>query len=105
VQEALDVLQHPEIHPDSPVGGLSTAAQQVVEIARALLLDARVLVLDEPTSSLTREDATRLFELMRRLRQRGVTLVYISHFLEEVEEIADRFTVLRDGQTVGGGTV
>jgi len=105
VREALDVLQHPEIQPDSPVSRLSAAAQQLVEIARALLLDARILVLDEPTSSLTRADAVRLFDLMRRLRGRGVTLVYISHFLEEIEEVADRFTVLRDGQTVGGGSV
>jgi ribose transport system ATP-binding protein len=105
VQQALAVLEHPEIHPDSPVNRLSPAAQQLVEIARALLTDSRVLVLDEPTSSLTQEDARRLFGLMRRLKQRGVTLVYISHFLEEVEEVADRFTVLRDGRSVGGGPV
>jgi ribose transport system ATP-binding protein len=105
VREALAVLQHPEIHPDSRVSHLSPAAQQLVEIARALLLQVRVLVLDEPTSALTQEDAGRLFELMRRLRGRGVTVVYISHFLEEVQEIADRFTVLRDGRSVGGGQV
>lgn len=105
VQEALAVLQHPEIQPDSPVARLSPAAQQLVEIARALLMDVRVLVLDEPTSSLTQEDARHLFDLVRRLRQRGVTVVYISHFLEEVTEVADRFTVLRDGQSVGSGAV
>ncbi len=105
VEEALAVLQHPEIHPESPVRHLSPAAQQLVEIARALLVDARVLVLDEPTSALTQEDARRLFDLIRRLRDRGVTVVYISHFLEEVQEIADRFTVLRDGRNVGGGSV
>ncbi len=105
VQEALAILQHPEIHPDSPVAGLSPGAQQLVEIARALIVHVRVLVLDEPTSALTQEDARHLFALMRRLRDRGVTLVYISHFLEEVEEVADRFTVLRDGQSVGGGSV
>ncbi len=104
VAEALAVLEHPEIRPDSPVLGLSPAAQQLVEIARALLLDVRVLVLDEPTSSLTREDSQRLFALIRRLRQRGVAVVYISHFLEEVQQIADRFTVLRDGKSVGSGT-
>jgi ribose transport system ATP-binding protein len=103
VQEALAILKHPEILPDRPVAGLSTGAQQLVEIARALLVNVRVLVLDEPTSSLTQHDAHRLFEVMRDLRQRGVTLVYISHFLEEVQEIADRFTVLRDGRNVGGG--
>jgi ribose transport system ATP-binding protein len=105
VREALAVLEHDEIDPDTPVAALSTGAQQLVEIARALLLDVRVLVLDEPTSSLTQEDARRLFQLMRRLRDRGVTLVYISHFLEEVREVADRFTVLRDGRSVGGGLV
>lgn len=105
VRQALEVLQHPEIRPESPVAHLSPGAQQLVEIARALLLDVRILVLDEPTSALTQEDARRLFALVRRLRDRGVTVVYISHFLEEVEEIADRFTVLRDGQSVGGGAV
>lgn len=105
VREALQVLQHPEIHPQSPVRRLSPAAQQLVEIARALLLDVRVLVLDEPTSSLTQEDARRLFDLVHRLRERGVSIVYISHFLEEVQAIADRFTVLRDGQSVFTGAV
>jgi ribose transport system ATP-binding protein len=103
VEEALAVLEHPEIRPDASVSGLNPAAQQLVEIARALLLDVRLLVLDEPTSSLTQQDAQRLFSLVRRLRDRGVTVVYISHFLEEVQQIADRFTVLRDGKSVGGG--
>ncbi len=65
----------------------------------------RVLILDEPTSSLTQADAAHLFALIRRLRDRGVTTVYISHFLEEVQAVADRFTVLRDGESAGSGEV
>ena len=105
VRQALAVLEHPEIQPETPVSRLSPAAQQLVEIARALLVDVRVLVLDEPTSSLGQADVQRLFALVRRLRERGVSVVYISHYLEEVQEIADRFTVLRDGRSVGGGPV
>jgi ribose transport system ATP-binding protein len=105
VEEALAVLEHADIRPEAPVAQLGAAARQLVEIARALLVDVRLLVLDEPTSSLTQADARRLFALVRRLRQRGVTVVYISHFMEEVQEIADCFTVLRDGQVAGGGSV
>jgi ribose transport system ATP-binding protein len=105
VHQALDTLEHAEIRPESRIARLSPAGQQLVEIARALLVEARVLVLDEPTSSLAHADVERLFGLIRRLRERGLAIVYISHFLEEVELIADRFTVLRDGRTVGSGSV
>jgi ribose transport system ATP-binding protein len=105
VEDALTLLHHEEIRPETPVARLNTGAQQLVEIARALVVDVRVLVLDEPTSALTQEDAGRLFGLVRRLRDRGVTVVYISHYLEEVQALADRFTVLRDGRSVGGGLV
>ncbi|MCF7854364.1 MAG: sugar ABC transporter ATP-binding protein [Candidatus Pacebacteria bacterium] len=91
------------VSPDIKVSSLSPGQQQLVEIARAVTLECRVLVLDEPTSSLTRHDIENLFALVQRLKAQGLSIVYISHFLEEVREISDRFTVLRDGETVGGG--
>lgn len=100
VQKVLAELDHPEIDPALPVEQLSIAHRQIVEIARGLLIDVKVLILDEPTSALNRADVVKLFELMRRLRDRGVTVIFISHFLEEVETVADRFTVLRDGQRI-----
>jgi ribose transport system ATP-binding protein len=92
-----------DMPPETPVGRLSVAQQQMVEIARSVALESRVLVLDEPTSSLTRRDIDRLFSLIRSLRARGKSIIYISHFLEEVQEISDRFAVLRDGESVGAG--
>jgi ribose transport system ATP-binding protein len=100
VVRALEQLGHPEISPDALVSSLNPAETQVVEIARALVSDVKVLVLDEPTSALTQQDAQRLFTLVKSLKSQGVTVVYISHFLEEVEAVADRFTVLRDGEPV-----
>jgi ribose transport system ATP-binding protein len=73
----------------------------VIEIARALLTRPRVLIMDEPTSSLTQADTARLFEVIDRLRAQGVSVIYISHFLEECRSIADRYTVLKDGESVG----
>jgi ribose transport system ATP-binding protein len=88
---------------DTQVAGLSTSVQQRVEIAKALSRDAKVLVLDEPTSRLTEPDRERLFQLMRRIADSGVALVFISHFLEEVLTITDRLTVMRDGAVVSSG--
>jgi len=101
--DAMRQLGRPDIPLDVPVGRLSIASQQLVEIARAIAVGCRVLVLDEPTSSLTRRDIELLFELVRRLKSQGISVIYISHFLEEVKEISDVFAVLRDGKSVGSG--
>lgn len=100
---ALAQLEHSHLPLDRPVSECTIAEQQIVEIARALLQEPRVLILDEPTSSLTQLDTERLFQAIRRLRDRGVSVLYISHFLEECRQISDRYTVLRDGETVGTG--
>lgn len=102
---ALDMLGRGAIDPGRPVCELSIAEQQIVEIARALLVNAALVVMDEPTSSLSGDDTRRLFEVMRRLRDGGVSIIYISHFLEEIQQVADRFTVLRDGETVASGAM
>jgi ribose transport system ATP-binding protein len=104
-RRALEELHHPSIRPDAIVGTLPIAAQQIVEIGRAVAVGCRVLVLDEPTSSLGEADAEALFELVARLRAQGQAIVYITHFIEEAKRVADRFTVLRDGRTVGGGEI
>jgi len=101
--DALAQLGHPEISPDATVAGLSPAGQQLVEIARALATGASVLVFDEPTSSLAHADVRKLFTLIARLKAQGLAIVYISHFIEEVKEVSDRFVVLRDGRNVGEG--
>jgi ribose transport system ATP-binding protein len=102
-RRVLGELGHDDIDPRAPAGSLSLAEQQLVEIARALAIGCRVLVLDEPTSSLGREDVRRLFELIRVLKTQRHAIVYISHFIEEVREVADRIVVLRDGRVAGDG--
>jgi ribose transport system ATP-binding protein len=99
----LEQFGHPDIALDRPAGRLPVAAQQVVEICRALSADARILLMDEPTSTLPADDVQRLFALIRRLAHEGIAIIYISHFLEEVREIAERYTVLRDGRSVDTG--
>ena len=89
------------INPDSEVRELSMPEQQLVEIARALGTNARVLIMDEPTSSLAEEDTQNLYRVIAKLRESGVGIIYISHRLEELSIIADRVTVLRDGSYVG----
>ena len=90
---------------DRPVRQLSVAQQQFVEIAKALALDARVLILDEPTATLTPAEVEHLFVVMRDLRRDGVAMIFISHHMDEIFEIADRVTVLRDGKLAGTATV
>ncbi len=102
-RRALAELQHGTIPLDAPVNTRTIAEQQIVEIARALVNQPKVLIMDEPTSSLTQVDAENLFRSIARLRERGVSIVYISHFLEECQRVCQRFTVLRDGETVAGG--
>jgi D-xylose transport system ATP-binding protein len=89
-----------EVNPDWPVKELGIGQQQMVEIAKALLKDAEILVLDEPTAALTERDAQTLLDLLASLRVQGVSCIYISHRLEEVFQIADRITVLRDGRSI-----
>ena len=105
VAQALGLLEHPDIHPRAKIRDLGLGARQVVEIARALVAQARVLVLDEPTSTLTSRDAERLFTIVDRLRERGMAIIYISHFLEETRRIAQTYTVLRDGRTAAHGSL
>jgi ribose transport system ATP-binding protein len=82
---------------------LTIAEQQVVEIARALIGDPKVIIMDEPTSSLTQVDTENLFAVISKLQKRGVSVIYISHFLEECQRLCDRYTVLRDGESVAAG--
>ena len=105
IQEALFALDYPNLDLMQRVERLGPGDRQLVEIARAIVAEARIVVMDEPTSSLSREDAERLFEVIRKLSARGVSIIYISHFLEEVKRVADRYTVLRDGRAVAAGTV
>lgn len=103
VRAAMEVLGHRDLDLNRPVGSLPVGIQQLVEIARALVAEARLMIFDEPTSSLTRRDVDRLFEVIDSLRERGVSILYISHFLEEVRRVANRYLVLRDGAQVAEG--
>ncbi len=102
---ALAQLGHESLDLARPAGAFGIAEQQIIEIARALLAQPRVLIMDEPTSSLTQADTEKLFAVIARLRDQGVAVIYISHFLEECRRICDRYTVLKDGETVGSGAM
>ncbi|MDX6559120.1 MAG: D-xylose transport system ATP-binding protein [Blastocatellia bacterium] len=99
-QKLLDDL-HLAINPLIPVRNLGIGQQQLIEIAKALSQDARIVVLDEPTAALTDAEVDTLFTILNKLRARGVAMIYISHKLDEVFRISDRVTVLRDGRTIG----
>ncbi len=101
--DAMAIVGLEGVDPQIPVNSLPLAQQQLVEIARAVALECRVLVLDEPTSSLTLKDIEKLFALVRSLSAKGIAVIYISHFLEEVQSLCERYVVLRDGESVGGG--
>ncbi len=90
-----------KVEPTTPLSQLAIGQRQMVEIAKAMSVGARVLIMDEPTSSLSSAEAERLFEVVRELRQRGVSIIYISHRLGEVKSLADRVVVLRDGENAG----
>ena len=99
--DALKEMGLSDLSPHTLVGKLPIAKQQMVEIARAVALECKILILDEPTSSLTKGDIEQLFGLIQKLKHQGIAVIYISHFLEEVTEISDRITVLRDGSSIG----
>lgn len=103
--EALRTLGHGDVDPDRPARDLPIAVRQIVEIARAVAVGCRLVVLDEPTSSLTEADAERLFDVVRTLRDDGHAVIYISHFMDEIYKVSDRLTVLRDGKAIGARAI
>ena len=96
---------HLDLDPDTMVRDLDASYKQIVEICRALLQDASIIIMDEPTTSLTEPEIQRVFAMMRTLKQQGVGIIFISHKLNEVMDICDRYTVLRDGHMVAQGAV
>ena len=99
---ARDVLRelHLDIDPDTLVGELSVGQQQMIEIAKAISYDAIIIVMDEPTASLSQNETETLIDMIRKLKQRNIGIIYITHRLDEIFEIADRVTILRDGRTI-----
>ncbi|MCP4353047.1 MAG: sugar ABC transporter ATP-binding protein [Desulfobacterales bacterium] len=104
-QKILDELNIRDIKPTDMIRELTVGNQQMVEIAKALSLKAEILVFDEPTSALTDKEVEALFEIIRKLKNQGVCMSYISHKMDEIEQIADRIVVLRDGRTIGDVTL
>lgn len=100
VKKILDVLGV-DIEPSEKMDMLSIGQQQMIEIAKALMVDAKVIIMDEPTAALTQKETEVLFKVVRSLKEKGVSIVYISHRMEEIFELCDRITILRDGQYIG----
>ncbi len=108
LEEQTRVLTHRiglDRNPRALVRDLSVAEQQMVEIARALSMKSQLIVMDEPTSALSRNEVEKLFAIIRDLKRDGITTIFVTHRLEEVFDICDRYTVLRDGRHVGHGSV
>jgi len=103
-QTLLDKLEL-DIRPDTKVRNLSVAQRHMVEVAKALSLDAKVVIMDEPTSALTLKEVEYLYKIIRKLKSEGKAIIFISHKFEEISEIADYFTVLRDGKYIGEGKI
>jgi len=99
-RELLALFELDNLDPSTLVKELSVANQQLIEIIKAISYDPKVLILDEPTSSLTEHEVTQLFENIRKLKKKGLSFIYISHHLSEIFEIADRVSILRDGKDV-----
>ena len=99
-KEALNTLGHPEIDVKMEAGKLGTGLQQMVEIAKAVSLDAKLIIMDEPTSSLGKEEIAQLMEVVRGLKAKGIAILFVSHKLEELFELCDRVTVMRDGEHI-----
>lgn len=100
VRRILDLLGV-KINPGEKMDTLSVGQQQMIEIAKALMVDAKVIIMDEPTAALSQSETVTLFKVIRSLKEKGVSMVYISHRMEEIFELCDRITILRDGQYIG----
>lgn len=98
--EALESLGHPEIDTKKQAGKLGIGLQQMVEIAKAVSIDAKLIIMDEPTSSLGRQEISQLMDAVRKLKERGIAILFVSHKLEELFELCDRVTVMRDGEHI-----
>src|SRR6202008_1089405 len=94
-----------DLKPTALVRDLSVAEQQMVEIARALSMKSRLIVMDEPTSALSSTEVEKLFRIINDLKAQGLSIIFVTHRLEEVMQICDRYTVLRDGRLVGSGSI